>query len=186
MDTDLAAVTLTEAIYREHVTDPEWLAELVQNAQRVMPTASATTAGMFSLPASGGFELGHFCGPTLEVFKQMIAVTPPAVLHKVFAAGPVVRVTDRINANEPSWAMVRNQGYSEILGTVCRDVGARGVFLAFHLDRPCALTPIERRRLSRVSAHVATALRVRASESKVEAVPPGFRSPSFRLICTAR
>lgn len=167
-----AALAVAEVVYRENESEQAWVEELRRTALGVVPSA-ALSVGTFLFTPSGEFQPKSFAGATLDSFMQSIDLAPPTTLRRVFASGPIVKVTDRVAPSDPSWAYVVKEGYREIVGCVCRDTSDYGVFLAFHQTRETTLSPEDRRRLSRVSAHVAAGLRLRARKRNTEAVLDG-------------
>lgn len=167
-----AALAAAESVYREHASEQAWVEELRQAVQGVLPSA-ALAVGTFLFSPAGEFRPRSYAGPDIDSFARTIALASTSTLRRVFARGPVVKVTERIAPNDPSWVAVLDEGYREIVGCVCRDTSNLGAFIAFHQTRELTLTPLERRRLSRVSAHVATALRLRSRQRKTEAVLGG-------------
>ncbi|MCC6876154.1 MAG: response regulator transcription factor [Sandaracinaceae bacterium] len=168
-----AALRTIERAYQVDRELDQWLRGLI--AKPFLPFTVGASAGCFTLDT---FEIVSLVAtsPELErVGAQLSARLSPAERQALYARG-ISQFSAR--ASQRTQALSGVTGIVEVWGTILHEPGLGGLALSYLYDRPRAIDAKQRRRVARVGAHMAAALRLRSREKIEEAI----LSPDGRLL----
>lgn len=169
-----AALRTIESAYQVDRELDEWLRGLISNP--FLPFTIGACAGCFALDT---LEITSLAATSQELERAAargVARMSAADKARLYAEGTVARFTAR--ANGSARALSKETGVVEVWGPIVHEPGFGGLALSYLYDRPHTIDAAERRRVARVGAHIAAALRLRSRQEIDEAV----LAPDGRLL----
>jgi DNA-binding CsgD family transcriptional regulator len=160
-------VEIVERAYDVGVTTPVWLAGIREAAGRAFGEHIATQAYTFSVTAQGHFHVYDISSdPTWEeLLRRAHSATDPELIRRLYLRGPIISVraaaSDR--KDDPGYLEVLRTEVREVTGVTGIDPSGAGCTLAFLRRDTRTLPRSARLALERISAHLASARRLRSS-----------------------
>jgi DNA-binding CsgD family transcriptional regulator len=156
-----------ERAYDVDTPTPAWLDAIRDAADRAFGEHIATQAYTFAVRKDGRFDLhGISSDPGwADLLRRAHQLAAPAVIRRIYLRGPVcaLRTTMLPHPSDPGYREVREAGLEDITLALGVDPSGAGCALAFLRRDFRALSRSTRLAVERVSAHLASARRLRGS-----------------------
>jgi DNA-binding CsgD family transcriptional regulator len=160
-------VEIVERAYDVALTTPGWLAGIREAAGRAFGEHIATQAYTFSVTAQGSFHLHDISSDSTweELLRRAHSATDPEIIRRLYLRGPInsVRAAASDRKDDPGYQEVLRTEVREVTGVSGIDPSGAGCTVAFLRRDTGTLPRSTRLALERISAHLASARRLRSS-----------------------
>lgn len=158
---------VVEQAYDVEIATAPWLESIRRAAEGAFEDHVAVQAYTFDVSVQGAFRVNHIASEPFwaELLQRAHTHAEPATIRSIYLGGTVRNVRQILAGREddPGYRECVRSGIKEITLSLGMDPGGRGCALVFLQQEARRLTRGTRQALERISAHLASARRLRGS-----------------------
>jgi DNA-binding CsgD family transcriptional regulator len=163
---------VVERAYDVSVPTTSWLEAIRSSAEGAFENHVAVQAYTFDVSAQGAFRVNHIASEPFwaEVLERAHTHADPSTIRSIYLGGTVRNVRQILAGREddPGYRECVRAGIKEITLSLGMDPGGRGCALVFLQKEARRLSRGTRQALERISAHLASARRLRGNLDSVD------------------